>query len=88
MMRLAITMGVAALLSACSGPTFTGDAKAVHDTCVTNGGAASYCDCTTTELQAKLAPDVFAQVAKGGPGADPAATLEVMAAADKACAKK
>ena len=90
MMRLAIIVGFAALLTGCGGgeTAFTGDAKAVHETCVANGGVASYCDCTTKELQAKLAPDVFAQVAKGQSGSDPAATLDVMAAADRACTKK
>lgn len=87
-MRLAITIGFAALLTGCGGPTFTGDAKAVHETCVANGGAASYCDCTTMELQAKLTPEVFAQVAKSETGSDPSATLDAMAAADKACTKK
>ena len=90
MMRLAIIAAFAALLTACGGgaATFTGDAKAVHETCVANGGVASYCDCTTKELQAKLVPEVFAQVAKGQSGSDPSATLDVMAAADKACTKK
>ena len=52
-----------------------------------NGGTASYCDCTTKELQAKLSPEVFAQVAKRQPGSDPETLLDVMAAADKACVK-
>jgi hypothetical protein len=88
MMRLAVIVGFAALLTACGGGTaFTGDARAVHETCVANGGVASYCDCTTKELQAKLSPEVFAQVAKRETGSDPATLLDVMAAADKACAK-
>ena len=87
-MRLAIIIGFAGLLAGCGGGSaFTGDAKAVHEMCVANGGVASYCDCTTKELQAKLTPEVFAQVAKGVAGSDPATLLDVMAAADKACKK-
>lgn len=89
-MRLSIAVGFAALLAGCGGATtgFTGEAKSVHEMCAANGGAVSYCDCTTRELQAKLTPEVFAQVAKREAGSDPAATLDAMAAADKACAAK
>ena len=74
-------------LAGCGGSPLTGDAKAVHDVCIANGGAASYCDCTTKELQAKMTPELFAQIAKGETGSDPAATLDFMAAADTACKK-
>ncbi|MEQ1781395.1 MAG: hypothetical protein ABMA14_08550 [Hyphomonadaceae bacterium] len=87
MMRLAIKIGFAALLAGCGSATFTGDAKAVNQLCLKNSGTAAYCECTTKELQAKLAPEVFALVAKGETGSDPAATLDVMAAADKVCKK-
>lgn len=87
MMRLAIVVGLASVVGGCGGSALTGDAKAVHDICTANGGAASYCDCTTKELQAKLSPEVFAQVATRQPGSDPESLLDVMAAADKACAK-
>jgi hypothetical protein len=86
-MRLAIMVGLASVLAGCGGSALTGDAKAVHDICTANGGTASYCDCTTKELQAKLSPEVFAQVAKRQPGSDPETLLDVMAAADKACVK-
>ena len=80
---------VAALmaLAGCGGSALTGDAKAVHEVCVANGGTASYCDCTTKELQAKLSPEVFAQVARRETGSDPQTLLDVMAAADKVCKK-
>lgn len=78
----------ALVLAGCSGATpLTGDAKAVHDLCTSAGGAVAYCDCSTKELQAKLTPEVFANVAKGEPGTDPAALLDAMAAADKVCTK-
>ena len=85
-MRLLFIAGLF-LLVGCGGSPLTGDAKAVHDLCVANGGVASYCDCTTKELQAKMTPELFAQVAKGETGGDPATTLDVMMAADKACKK-
>ncbi len=88
-MRLSIVVGFAALLAGCGGESgFTGEAKSVHEMCVANGGVASYCDCTTKELQAKLSPDLFAQVAKRETGGDPETLLDVMAAADKTCAAK
>jgi hypothetical protein len=88
MKRIGIAFVVALMaLAGCGGPPLTGDAKAVHDLCVANGGVASYCDCTTEELQAKMTPELFAQVAKGETGSDPATTLDVMVAADKACKK-
>ena len=85
-MRILLVAGLLSL-AGCGGSALTGDAKAVHDICTANGGAASYCDCTTKELQAKLSPEVFAQVAERQPGSDPETLLDVMAAADKACVK-
>ncbi len=85
-MRVLFVAGLMAL-AGCGGAPLTGDAKAVHELCIAGGGAAAYCDCTTKELQAKLTPEVFAQVARGETGSDPAATLDAMAAADKACVK-
>jgi hypothetical protein len=85
-MRILLVAGLLSL-AGCGGSALTGDAKAVQDICTANGGAASYCDCTTKELQAKLSPEVFAQVAKRQPGSDPETLLDVMAAADKACVK-
>lgn len=86
-MRGLIAAGLLALVSCSAEPALTGDAKAVHEICIANGGDKAYCDCTTKELQAKLTPEVFAQVARHEPGADPAATLDAMAAADASCKK-
>ena len=86
-MRLVLAAGLM-VLAGCSGSALTGDAKAVHDLCAANGGKAAYCDCTTKELQAKLSPEIFAQVGKGETGSDPETLLDVMAAADKVCSKR
>lgn len=88
-MRRTFAAGFLAMLAAGCGDGFSGDAKAVNDLCVRNGGTAAYCECTTKTLQGKLSPEAFAQIAKGAPApAEMQATLAVIGEADKVCAGK
>lgn len=73
-------------LAACGGDGFSGDAKASYDLCMANGGQETYCACVTKDLQARLTPEAFTAVAKGEVGPDLDASLDEIAAADKACA--
>ena len=86
-MRVLIAAGLVVMLSGCGGGP-TGYAKAVNDMCTANGGEARYCECVTKALQEKLPKEAFADMAKGGKGAELGPTLDVIAEADAVCGKK
>lgn len=84
-MRFLIAAGFLALAGC--GDTFSGDAAAVNDICVKNGGKAPYCACVTKALEAKLSKEQFAAMAKGGEAASLGDNLDAISAADASCPK-